>query len=134
MFLLGVLVLASAGLLVFLLSRSGPLPQAQAGPDVIPIREPEPMDARLAVLNALGRYPLVALSEVHGLKEEATFIDSLILDPGNHELWLDPDVQDATRLEPLLVPYTSESMAAYPVSTIVNNADADDPRCVEPAA
>jgi putative SOS response-associated peptidase YedK len=39
----------------------------------------------------------------------------VILDPGDYDLWLDPDVQDTSRLKPLLVPYTSEAMAAYPV-------------------
>ena len=41
-------------------------------------------------------------------------------------------MQDAKRLEPLLVPYTSEAMVAWPVSTLVNNPRADDPNCVEP--
>jgi putative SOS response-associated peptidase YedK len=58
----------------------------------------------------------------------------VILDPGDDDLWLDPDVQDAQRLEPLLVPYRSEAMAAHPVSTRVNDPKADDPRCVEPVA
>jgi putative SOS response-associated peptidase YedK len=58
----------------------------------------------------------------------------VILDPGDYDLWLDPDVQDAKRLEPLLVPYTSEVMGAYPVRTLVNNPKADDPRCIEPMA
>jgi hypothetical protein len=61
--------------------RSGLLSRAQAGPEVIPIREPEPVDARRAVLNAFDRYPLVALSEAHGLKEEADFINSLLRHP-----------------------------------------------------
>jgi putative SOS response-associated peptidase YedK len=58
----------------------------------------------------------------------------VILDPGDYNLWLDPDIEDAKRLEPLLVPYRSEAMAAYPVSTMVNNPKADDPRCIEPVA
>ena len=56
----------------------------------------------------------------------------VILNQADYDLWLDPDVQDAKRLEPLLVPYRSEAMAAYAVSTMVNNPKADDPRCVEP--
>ena len=36
----------------------------------------------------------------------------VILSPGVYDLWLDPDVQDAKKLEPLLVPYTREAMAA----------------------
>jgi putative SOS response-associated peptidase YedK len=54
-----------------------------------------------------------------------------IPDPGDYDLWLDPDMQDAKRLEPLLVPYTGEAMAAWPVSTMVNNPRADDPKCIE---
>jgi putative SOS response-associated peptidase YedK len=56
----------------------------------------------------------------------------VILNAEDYDLWLDPDVQDAKRLEPLLVPYTGGGMEAYPVSTLVNNPKADDPRCVEP--
>ena len=56
----------------------------------------------------------------------------VIVKPGDYDLWLDPGVQDAKRLQPLLVPYTSEAMAAYPVSTLVNNPRADDPKCIEP--
>jgi putative SOS response-associated peptidase YedK len=58
----------------------------------------------------------------------------VILDPKDYGLWLDPDVQDAKKLEPLLVPYTTEGMAAHPVSSMVNNPKADDPRCIEPVA
>jgi putative SOS response-associated peptidase YedK len=58
----------------------------------------------------------------------------VIVDPRDYDLWLDPDVQDTKRLEALLVPYTSEAMAAYPVSTLVNNPKADDPRSIEPVA
>jgi putative SOS response-associated peptidase YedK len=58
----------------------------------------------------------------------------VILEPEDYDLWLDPEVQDAKKLEPLLVPYTSEGMAAYPVGALVNNPKADDPKCVEPVA
>jgi putative SOS response-associated peptidase YedK len=54
----------------------------------------------------------------------------VIFDPADYDLWLDPDVQDAKRLEP----YRGEAMAAWPVSTLVNSPKADDPRCIEPAA
>jgi putative SOS response-associated peptidase YedK len=56
----------------------------------------------------------------------------VILNPADYDLGLDPDVQDAKRLEPLLVPYTGEEMTAYPVSTLVNNPKVDEPKCVEP--
>jgi hypothetical protein len=61
--------------------RSGLLQQAQAGREMIPIREPEPMVARIALLNAFDSHPLVALSEAHGMTEEAEFINSLIRHP-----------------------------------------------------
>jgi putative SOS response-associated peptidase YedK len=56
----------------------------------------------------------------------------VILDPGDYDLWLDPEVQDAKRLEPLLVPYTGEPMAAYLVSMRVNSPANNDARCIEP--
>ncbi len=34
-------------------------------------------------------------------------------------------------LTKFLVPYPEKEMAAHPVSTLVNNAKFDDPRCIE---
>jgi len=56
----------------------------------------------------------------------------VILDPGDYDLWLDPSVQDAVRLQALLRPYPAEPMTAYPVSTRVNNPAHDSPDCIEP--
>ena len=47
-------------------------------------------------------------------------------------LWLDPTVQDPARLLPLLTPYPSEEMEAYPVSTWVNNPARDSVECIQP--
>jgi putative SOS response-associated peptidase YedK len=55
----------------------------------------------------------------------------VILDEHDYDLWLDPDVQDRSRLEPLLVPHV-ERMAADPVSTHVNNARNEGEKCIEP--
>jgi putative SOS response-associated peptidase YedK len=55
----------------------------------------------------------------------------VILDPSDYALWLDPDVQDRTRLEPLLVPLTSSQLIAEPVSTHVNNPRHEDAQCVQ---
>ncbi len=57
---------------------------------------------------------------------------AVILDPGDYDLWLDPTVQGVERLQPLLRPYPSEEMVAYPVSTRVNNPANDEPGCIEP--
>jgi len=54
----------------------------------------------------------------------------VILHPKDHDLWLDPAVQDRDRLTPLLRPFDSDRMIAEPVSSHVNNPRNDDPRCV----
>jgi len=46
-------------------------------------------------------------------------------------VWLDPTIQDAERLLPLLKPYPSEGMEAYPVSTKVNSPANEGAGCVE---
>jgi putative SOS response-associated peptidase YedK len=57
----------------------------------------------------------------------------VILAPEAYPSWLDPEVEDPRRLAPLLVPYPSEEMEAYPVSSLVNDPAHDWPRCIEPA-
>jgi hypothetical protein len=42
---------------------------------------PQPLDARQGILDAFDSFPLVALSEAHGLQEEINFLDSLIRHP-----------------------------------------------------
>jgi putative SOS response-associated peptidase YedK len=56
----------------------------------------------------------------------------VILSPVEHDVWLDPSVQEAERLQPLLRPYPPEEMEAYPVSTRVNNPANDLPACMAP--
>jgi len=56
----------------------------------------------------------------------------VILHPKDYDLWLDPEVQNAELLQPLLHPYSSAEMDAYPVSRWVNSPGNDDPRCIEP--
>jgi putative SOS response-associated peptidase YedK len=56
----------------------------------------------------------------------------VILSPQDYDLWLDPDVQDVTRLKPLLRPYPPEPMTFYPVSLRVNNPRNDDSQCIAP--
>jgi putative SOS response-associated peptidase YedK len=58
----------------------------------------------------------------------------VILGPENHEVWLDPAIQDTAALTPLLGPYAGEGMMLRPVSTYVNSPRNDDPRCVESLA
>jgi putative SOS response-associated peptidase YedK len=56
----------------------------------------------------------------------------VILDPNDYDLWLDPDVQEASRLKPLLQPFPPEKMTYYPVNLRVNNPRHDDKLCMEP--
>ncbi len=48
--------------------------------------------------------------------------------------WLDPRLTQAEALLPLLAPFPADAMTAYPVSTLVNNARVDEPRCITPLA
>ena len=57
----------------------------------------------------------------------------VILDPSDYALWLDPAVELAAEVRPLLRPFPAAAMTAYPVSTRVNNAAFDDPACLAPA-
>ncbi len=58
----------------------------------------------------------------------------VVLAPAAYGQWLDPDVHDAKALQGLLKPYPAADMAAYEVSTVVNNPSNDVPECVEPVA
>ena len=55
----------------------------------------------------------------------------VILQPVAYEPWLDPGLQDATRLVPFLTPYPADAMIAAPVSRRVNDPRVDDTRCLE---
>ncbi len=57
---------------------------------------------------------------------------AVILPSSAYYRWLDPSIQEADRLQPVLLPYPSEEMTVYPVSTVVNNPANDTPSCTEP--
>jgi putative SOS response-associated peptidase YedK len=56
----------------------------------------------------------------------------VILDPKDFDRWLDPAAQEPKKLEPLLVPYSGDDLAAYPISTRVNSPRNQGPQCIEP--
>jgi putative SOS response-associated peptidase YedK len=58
----------------------------------------------------------------------------VILCPADYDLWLDPQTQDSSKVQPLLRPYPETGMFAWPVSSWVNNARHDDSGCVEQLA
>lgn len=56
----------------------------------------------------------------------------VILHPRDYDKWLDTSPQTPENLKPLIKPFPSEEMAAYPVSTMVNKAQNDTPELVVP--
>lgn len=58
----------------------------------------------------------------------------VIVAPDNYETWLDPDIQEAELLTPLLAPYYNDPLETYPVSRFVNNPANNAPGCIESLA
>ena len=56
----------------------------------------------------------------------------VILPADAYAQWLSSEEQPAEVLKPLLVPYPSEEMEAYPVSRFVNRPMNDSPECIAP--
>ena len=48
--------------------------------------------------------------------------------------WLAPGTTAPAQVLPLLRPFPPDAMRVYPVSTLVNNARVDEPRCITPLA
>jgi putative SOS response-associated peptidase YedK len=48
-----------------------------------------------------------------------------------YDRWLDAD-EPVSDLQALLRPYPADKMAAYPISTYVNNPRNQGPKCIEP--
>jgi putative SOS response-associated peptidase YedK len=55
-----------------------------------------------------------------------------ILRPESELAWIDPSVQDPARALALLVPYPSELMELYPVSSLVNNWENEGEELIAP--
>ncbi len=56
----------------------------------------------------------------------------VILNPTDYDCWLDPTLQTPAQLQPLLQPYPSDTMTAYPVSKMVNKPSNERPECLQP--
>ncbi|MBC8120901.1 MAG: SOS response-associated peptidase [Gemmatimonadaceae bacterium] len=54
----------------------------------------------------------------------------VILETADYERWLDPGEQQAEAVLPLLHPYSSSKMVAFPVSTLVNSPSQDKPELI----
>ena len=57
----------------------------------------------------------------------------VILHPRDYAKWLNPAPQTPENLQPLIKPFPTEAMTAYPVSTLVNKVTNDTPELVVPA-
>ena len=57
----------------------------------------------------------------------------VILPERHWAAWLEPQGQDAGELVPMLRPFPSDAMRAYPVGQLVNNPRNDRPGCLEQA-
>ena len=57
----------------------------------------------------------------------------VILHPRDYAKWLEPSAQTPDALQPLIKPFATEAMSAYPVSTLVNKPANDMPELVVPA-
>ena len=55
----------------------------------------------------------------------------VIINRSDYDQWLDPEVQQAEKLAPLLRPFASEQMTVYPVSKRVNSPARDDVDCIK---
>ena len=55
----------------------------------------------------------------------------VIIDPENYDLWLNPNQTETGLLRELTIPYPSNKMAYYPVSTHVNRTKNDDLMCIQ---
>jgi putative SOS response-associated peptidase YedK len=56
----------------------------------------------------------------------------VIVDRENFDLWLDPKMEDAEKLQPLLAPHAQEGFEAFPVSKLVNSPANEFAGCIEP--
>jgi len=57
----------------------------------------------------------------------------VVVEESDHDLWLDPAMQDVARLEPLFAACRDDDLETFAVSTRVNSPANDDPECALPA-
>lgn len=71
-------------------------------------------------------------TEPNGLMQPLHNRMPVILAAADYDRWLTTDSRDVAHLRDLLRPYPADSMAAYPVSTLVNNGRHEAPGCIDP--
>ena len=58
----------------------------------------------------------------------------VIIKPEHYSTWLDPQLTDTAKILPLIEPYPSDRMEAYPISTRVNSPKNEGPVILERVA
>jgi putative SOS response-associated peptidase YedK len=84
----------------------------------------DPEGTRLQTCTILTTTPNELMAAIHDRMP-------VIIEPEDYATWLEPGQNPDTALH-LLRPYPAEKMAAYPVSTAVNNPRNDSPECIQP--
>ncbi len=56
----------------------------------------------------------------------------VILAQSDENLWLNPDIHDPDRIQPIIRPCPDSLLTMYPVSTLVNSPTHDSPDCIVP--
>ncbi len=74
----------------------------------------------------------IITTQSNALMEEIHNRMPVILPRESESVWLDPGVDDPSKLTDLLQPYPADAMTARPVSGLVNNARNDFPECIAP--
>jgi len=74
----------------------------------------------------------IITTQPNALMEEIHNRMPVILPRESESVWLDPGVDDPSKLTDLLQPYPADAMTARPVSGLVNNARNDFPECIAP--
>jgi putative SOS response-associated peptidase YedK len=75
---------------------------------------------------------LVLTTEANGVVRPIHDRMPVILDPSSYRDWLDRSTVTASQLLGNLQELPEELLESYPVSSIVNRAGVEDPRCLEP--
>jgi len=83
--------------------------------------------------NDLNTFTIITTSP-NSLMEQIHNRMPVILDKQARFKWLDPDLKDTSQLKEMLVPYPSEQMEAYEISTTVNSPKNNTPECINPVS
>lgn len=74
----------------------------------------------------------ILTTEAAGWMTELHHRMPVILEPEQHDVWLDPELQESDPLMPLFEPRAPDAFIAEPVSTYVNKASNEGPACAQP--